>query len=195
MIHLIDFEDSYTYSLMDSLEMFNQERFGPVQVYHWRESYRLDKVKANDLLVFGPGPGHPDEYLDRLRPLIAHALNPKGPCFFGVCLGHQLLFSYLRAPAKQLTRPVHGVPEVLRLPSWSVFNFTTKKSCTVQKYNSLYIEESREATFPYTPDCWSEKGIIWGAYFSQSRGITYQFHPESVGTSCPKILFNALNHL
>ena len=58
----LDFEDSFSYNLVQELTEAGLE----VEVLHWSE---FSQDHRSDLLVLGPGPGHPDDY-QKIYPLI-----------------------------------------------------------------------------------------------------------------------------
>lgn len=146
------------------------------------------------VLIYGPGPGGPDDY-GHLFPLITPLLTPPfWPSFYhlGICLGHQLLLrlqGYRVIPSR---RPVHGGTEEITLPFWpDVFPLEylerSGREVSVQRYNSLVVD------IPKKRCEMSERFFFHRGELMASRwpwGVTYQFHPESVGTSYPSLFFS-----
>lgn len=174
----IDFEDSFTYNVVQELMVAGLD----VQVVHWN-FFSIDHQA--DLLVLGPGPGHPDDY-QILYPLIQSWLN-KGGKIFAICLGHQILW---RMRGKEVTRsehPRHGQKVILELADdWQQW-LKVPARVAVQRYNSLAV---RGRSFEQGVESHLEEGEIM---ISRSENtISYQFHPESVGTKCRPAFFNVI---
>ena len=51
----IDFEDSFSFNVVQELTEIGLQ----VEVINWTD---FNSVTDHDLLVIGPGPGHPDDY-------------------------------------------------------------------------------------------------------------------------------------
>lgn len=177
----IDFDDSFTWNVVQELE---EEGFRTL-VLHWLD---VDSLPEADLLVLGPGPGHPDDY-QRIFPEVTRWLGEKKP-FFGVCLGHQI-FWRLRGESVQRSRePLHGHPVTLELnQEWQNY-LALPSRVRVQRYNSLSVFEIAGNRNPELQNVISE-GEIFAT--KGPRILTYQFHPESLGTSFRKAFFRPLS--
>lgn len=190
-VDILDFEDSFTWNIACELEMIGLTSqiipFSSVQNH-------LIKCKNNTsvkkILLFGPGPGHPDEYIF-LQNHIAELLGFNNYFFMGICLGHQLLWKTLGVGTIQSDYPMHGQSVDVTLPNWNYFSkYLRGKKVAVQKYNSLKLdhkslhEQLDEHVF------FQEESLI-GQF---KRGITYQFHPESVGTTYRSEFFLGLKN-
>jgi len=177
---LIDFDDSFTYNLVQDLE----ETGFSVTVLSWTD---FEELPSSGLLVLGPGPGHPDDYL-RIYPLIEKWLSSKGP-FFGVCLGHQIYWRLQGELVVRSKNPTHGQKMTLQLSrEWSNWLGLDLKLVDVQRYNSLCVPAM---THP-NPEL---KNLEQDGEIIITRGknlLTYQFHPESVGTSYHMAFFRPL---
>lgn len=176
----IDFEDSFSYNVIQELEELKLE----VEVLHWRD---FKKISDHDLLVLGPGPGHPDDY-QVLLPLIKDWRN-SGKKIFGICLGHQILWRLLGGEVRRSSSPLHGQQVSLQLDQeWQNWLELSTSEVKVQRYNSLAAVKT--------------EGIIEGLkmliqnseiqILKSSEMISYQFHPESVGTMCRQAFFRPL---
>lgn len=180
---IVDFNDSFTYNLaalFDSLS-FNH-------VVKSFDEISLDTIKsANyDCVVWGPGPGHPREY-HKVSSIIEELFKEKKILQVGVCLGHQLLlqslgFKIIEAPIKK-----HGRRGDFQIPSWKCFEKEHQgKLFQVQYYSSLAVT----GPSPGDVKCVEDDGVIIS---SMGEGhVSFQFHPESVGTSCPEAFFIGL---
>lgn len=176
----IDFDDSFTWNVVQELELAGFE----VTVRHWMD---FETLPDADLLVLGPGPGHPDDY-QRIFPLITEWLSETRP-FFGLCLGHQIFWRVRGESVYRSKEPVHGQKVLLKLPSdWQEF-LKLPGEVKVQRYNSLSVLEEVSARNPEVTNLTSE-GEIMGTL--GEKILTYQFHPESVGTSFRRAFFRPL---
>ena len=166
----IDFDDSFTFNVVQELLLVGFD----VAVIHWQD---FEKNPEDGLLVFGPGPGHPDDY-ERIFPFLREWLN-QGKPFFGVCLGHQIFWRLQGEVVVRSKHPLHGQRVGLELtPPWREW-LKIEGDIYVQRYNSLAVPgDSRSGPdlINYIQD---EEILITRS----PHLLTYQFHPESVGTT------------
>lgn len=175
---LIDFDDSFTYNLVQEL----LEVGISCGIVHWKD---IESLPEDKILVLGPGPGHPDDY-QSLYPLLKNWLA-KGLPFFGVCLGHQIFWRLQGEEVVRSKTPLHGQKMTLKLSGeWQEW-LGTSAELQVQRYNSLAVPSQSIIRNPMF------KNLICDDEVYITRGtnlITYQFHPESVGTTYRRIFFN-----
>jgi len=173
----IDFDDSFSYNIIQEL----MELGIKVKAIHWKD---FESRPTEDLLVLGPGPGHPDDY-QNIYPLVQEWLDQKRP-FFGVCLGHQIFWRLQGEEIIRSKTPLHGQKILLNLDKmWrSWLNLSGK--VFVQRYNSLCVPAQATLRNPYIENFIQDDEVLIskGSHF-----ITYQFHPESLGTSYRKSFF------
>lgn len=171
----IDFEDSFSFNVIQELIQVGME----VTVKNWRD---FSGDEEADLLVLGPGPGHPDEYAE-----IYPKIQKWSAKIFGICLGHQILWRMRGLEVKRSQFPLHGQKVKLTLsPDWQKW-LNLPDSIWVQRYNSLAVmgETEMDGVINHI-----ENGEIM---MSRSpEFISYQFHPESVGTNCRDSFFRAV---
>lgn len=189
---LVDFEDSFTLNIYSELRSLGLE----VEVLAWQKAGEFFETRLNSneklIVVLGPGPGHPlerKELFGSLKKILAE------PSVFvlGICLGHQLLAAVLGLKVGRSSRPAHGEVETIPLDKnqAKAFGFEGGE-LTVQRYNSLAVavEENartlRKSGVEFL-DFEGEVQIMRGKGF-----LSYQFHPESVGTSCRQSFFRPL---
>jgi anthranilate/para-aminobenzoate synthase component II len=170
----IDFDDSFSYNVVQELVDIGFE----VKVIHWKD---YEENPGEGLLVLGPGPGHPDDY-QVLYPLINDWLNQKKP-FFGVCLGHQIFWRLQNEEIVRSKNPLHGQKIKLHLnQKWQRW-LGVEGDVYVQRYNSLAVLSQSAVRNPYIETFIQDDEILIS---KTPFAITYQFHPESIGTSYRK---------
>ena len=178
MIYLIDFDDSFTFNLASLLK-----EFGQVEILHYSEVKSLySKITFSDVVCLGPGPGHINEYRETVSDLLRLCAE-FGLFTIGVCLGHQLIMSEIyKCEINRCLTPMHGQKVNLKHSKY----FCNLSSEKVQRYNSWTVEWNTLCESMYMLDSEGEL-----AYFldEEKKVLTMQFHPESVGTSCPKAFF------
>lgn len=167
----VDFEDSFSYNVVQELTEIGFQ----VSVVHWRD---FESLPESGLLVLGPGPGHPDDY-QQLFPMLKTWLAEKKP-LFGVCLGHQIFWRLLGEEVLRSKEPLHGQRVKLALDAdWKKW-LGVESDIFVQRYNSLAVFGQAAQRNPYLTNFIQNDEILI------TRGeqvLTYQFHPESIGTS------------
>jgi anthranilate/para-aminobenzoate synthase component II len=181
-IWLIDFDDSFTYNIASEFLSIGID----CKVIHWRE-WQLPASRAPKLIVLGPGPGHPDDYA--IENLVLSWWKTQIP-MAGICLGHQFLARFLGLNVSRSLNPMHGESVDLSVPKLWQQKLNLPEKVSAQRYNSLSVSCHK---LPQGWIGWEEGGEWIG--FIHKRAISYQFHPESVGTSCPAYFFRAMAQL
>lgn len=173
-ILIIDFEDSFTFNISEVLF----QKTDSFCVVHFESFFSnmedILKLGVVRTIIFGPGPGHPDDY-SRFYPLILRIISEKKIFVMGICLGHQIVARILGFKVEHSKRPYHGESYIIRYK---------KKNISVQRYNSLAVMKNyrwREGSFLLK----DEEVII----LKSNKLFTVQFHPESIGTSNKTIFF------
>lgn len=166
-IYIIDFEDSFTYNIASELYSYEKKlKVIPHRQFFETEFLKLVSSKFRCAVILGPGPGHPIQYkyaFSKINKLI------KSPNIYlmGICLGHQLIGSVLGHKIVAAKKKLHG--------RTCEINFKMRKQL-VQHYNSLAVMiNENECPILHLPN-----------------GITYQFHPESIGTMDSELYFRDL---
>lgn len=201
----IDFEDSFTNNI---LSYFNDFDFD-IEVINFRKLSlsNITHSLKNNLVVLGPGPGHPDEYLKLFSDAEVDfkAELEKARRLVGICLGHQIilhLFDELKVVRS--SKPMHGQAVEMEIGEDSIlfdcFSEVDREvlmRAKLQRYNSLTLQIS---SGEYESGKWeSETQLVFDKNhellmaYRPNHFLTMQFHPESVGTSCNNILFQAMN--
>lgn len=174
----IDFEDSFSFNVVQELIEVGLI----VDVICWKE---FKAVTDHDLLVLGPGPGHPDDY-QKIFPLIQD-WQKKHKKVFGVCLGHQILWTIEGLKIRAAIHPLHGQKILINLnQNWQNW-LQLPEEVWVQRYSSLAVEA--------LPEGQMGENLVQDGEILMSRTpqfISYQFHPESVGTKCRQKFFRPI---
>jgi anthranilate/para-aminobenzoate synthase component II len=166
-IIIIDFEDSFTYNIANILFRYEKKIIVVShKLFFSKLSKELLSSDRRHAVILGPGPGHPDQYKDYYQD-IKNILLAANIYTMGICLGHQILGTILGHQVKHLSDPVHGQAIECEFDGRKIL---------VQKYNSLGVFVNKEL-----------KDII-----RYPNGVSYQFHPESIGTSENELFFKEL---
>jgi anthranilate/para-aminobenzoate synthase component II len=174
----IDFEDSFTFNVVQELTEIGIR----VEVVKWMN---FKSVTKHDLLVLGPGPGHPDNYQNIYE--VIKAWQNAGKKIFGVCLGHQILWRLKGLEVVKSVHPLHGQKIKLNLTQvWQDW-LNLPSETWVQRYNSLAVIDDARSD--------GVEKLVESGEIIMSRSpdfISYQFHPESVGTKCRASFFRPI---
>lgn len=180
MILVIDNYDSFTYNLVQYLEVLH----GDIEVVR-NDAVTVSEVvaKSADAVVISPGPCTPDQAGISIE--VVRALSGVTP-LLGVCLGHQAVVrafggsivgagSIMHGKASEITHNGEGVFAKLKSPFPAI------------RYHSLVAERAS------LPECLeitaeSEDGEIMGVRHKKHETHGVQFHPESILTTSGKRL-------
>lgn len=176
----IDFDDSFSFNIIQELS----EAGLKVNVLNWKD---FEDLPSSELLILGPGPGHPDDY-QRIFPLIEKWLKLGKPVF-ALCLGHQILWRMRGEEIVRSKEPMHGQRVVLKLDeTWRNW-LHIQNDVQVMRYNSLAVMGQSAIRNPDLDVLLYEDEIMIS---KNSQVITYQFHPESLGTSYRQAFFKTV---
>jgi anthranilate/para-aminobenzoate synthase component II len=175
----VDFEDSFSYNVIQEISSLNIQ----VDVIHWQD---FQEITDHDLLVLGPGPGHPEDY-QRIFNVVGEWLK-NSKKIFAVCLGHQILWHIMGAEVKVSQYPLHGQKvELLLDEEWRKW-LRVNNEVWVQRYNSLAVMKPQ--IIPADWRLFLQLGEV--VMTRSSQVISYQFHPESMGTNCRRCFFRPI---
>tara|TARA_R110000868_G_scaffold248282_24_gene504767 strand:- start:18 stop:599 length:582 start_codon:yes stop_codon:yes gene_type:complete len=175
-LYFVDFDDSFTHNILAYLRAW-----GDFKVIVPSQANQV-LLSANAKIVWGPGPGRADEYGIDLA-LLRESLFNSNHRHFGICLGHQIIGLALGGRYRALEKPLHGVALEVALPEWRDWGFNGGVE-HFQFYNSLVIDMNENEDLR-TLRLQNSVVMLAGTSF-----LTCQFHPESVGTSCPERFFS-----
>jgi anthranilate synthase component II len=191
-VFIIDFDDSFTFNIVNSI---NKLKLKILVISHDKSEEFLEEFisfkttnNKHQVLLLGPGPGHPNEY-QHIFNLLKQIINLPSIFIMGVCLGHQIIGSLLGGEVVRSSFPKHGEKVEIKVPSWPHIypREMWNKNTSVQRYNSLVVQ------FKYLSDrvlCSVDNGEI--SQLISTNLFSMQFHPESVGTSYPNLFFNSI---
>jgi anthranilate synthase component 2 len=186
MILMIDNYDSFTYNLVQYLQMLGAE----VKVFR-NDEIGVDEVEALNPsgIVISPGPCRPESA--GISIALIQAFSGKTP-ILGVCLGHQAIASAFGGKVISAKHLMHGKTSTVSTDGKSIFK-GIPSPFQAMRYHSLAV--SRE----HLPDCLqvtaeAEDNEIMGIRHREHLTEGIQFHPESIMTPVGKrLLRNFLN--
>ena len=179
MILMIDNYDSFTFNLVQYLQMLGAE----VRVER-NDALTVEQIEAlaPERVVISPGPCTPNEA--GVSMAVIERLGARVP-ILGVCLGHQAIGQVYGGKVVRAGRIMHGKTSAIRHEGKGVFA-GLPDGYEATRYHSLVVE--RESL----PDClevtaWTENE---DGSFEEIMGLRHrehpvqgvQFHPESILT-------------
>lgn len=174
MILMIDNFDSFTYNLVQYLEMLNEK-----VVVKRNNEITIEEIEkmSPEIIVISPGPGNPKEagismeIIDKFKGKIA---------ILGICLGHQSIGENFGANIVKGKEPVHGKVFSINHNKKGVFK-NLPSPLNVTRYHSLVVEEE---SLPEVLEVTSrtEDGQIMGLRHKEYLIEGVQFHPEAILT-------------
>lgn len=191
MVYICDFDDSFTYNIYSEISLSGLKAtvISKNSIKEFLETNINTKGKL--AIVLGPGPFHPDDYPE-IVTAVKKILTRKDLFLMGICLGHQLIARALGYEVDRSINPKHGEVEKIELNVKARKLLGTSESqAFVQRYNSLGVKaKGKELTKSNDIDAFVNNKEI---FMLSGKGlISYQFHPESVGTSFRSRFFRPL---
>ncbi len=180
MILMIDNFDSFTYNLVQYLEMGGAE----VTVYR-NNAVTIDEIAALAPagIVISPGPGRPSSAGVSLD--VIKSFSGKTP-ILGVCLGHQSIAEAFGGTIIHAKAVMHGKVSDVETDAMGVFG-GIPSPMKAMRYHSLAVEE---ASLPdeLMVTARTADGEIMGLRHKEHPTEGIQFHPESIMTTTGKRL-------
>ena len=180
MILIIDNFDSFTYNLVQYVEMAGEEvrvsRNNAITVDEIR------KMKPSGIII-SPGPGRPESAGVTLD--LIQKLSGEIP-ILGVCLGHQSIAQAFGGRIIHAKKVMHGKISELTTNGEGLFRGISSPM-KAMRYHSLAVEEkSLPGVLQVTAR--SEDDEIMGIRHKSHLTMGLQFHPESIMTTTGKRL-------
>lgn len=171
---MIDNYDSFTYNLVQYLQMLNQEL-----IVHRNDRITINEIEALQpkIIVISPGPCTPNEAGISLETI--KTFRGRIP-ILGICLGHQAIGQVFGAKVVKATEPVHGKVHEIHHYNKGVFK-GLNNPLKVTRYHSLILDNRT------LPDCLevtaaTKTGEIMGIKHKEYAIEGVQFHPEAILT-------------
>ncbi|MBI5974026.1 anthranilate synthase component II [Staphylococcus canis] len=173
MIVMIDNKDSFTYNVVDYLEVESGQTIKVIDVEAVNVS-DLVTLKP-DAIVISPGPGAPKDY-PQLFEVIQH-FESTVP-ILGVCLGFQLLVAYYGGEIVHAPYPVHGHTTLITHNDSELF-YGLPSQFNVMRYHSLMADKD-SIQYPLQITAYNDEGIIMAIEHDTYPIYGVQYHPESI---------------
>lgn len=184
MILVIDNYDSFTFNVVQAIQMATSEEIRVVR----NDEYKVEQLAEMNpaYLVVSPGPGNPSQAGVSIEAIQYFA--GKIP-ILGVCLGHQSIGEAFGAKIVQAKFIKHGIVEDINLDGRGLFR-NIGKTCKFTRYHSLVIDESTlSPEFEVTAR--AQDGDIMGIRHKTLPIEGIQFHPESIASENCQILIKS----
>ena len=182
MILMIDNYDSFTYNLVQYLQMLKQEL-----IVRRNDDITVKDIEEQkpDMLVISPGPCSPKEAGISLA--VVEAFKGKIP-ILGICLGHQTIGQAFGGHTVRALQPVHGKVHEITHYNKGVFE-GLNNPLKVTRYHSLVVDRD---TLPGCLEITAEtaEGEIMGLRHREFAIEGVQFHPEAILTELGLELLN-----
>ena len=183
---LIDAYDSFVYIIEQYLAELGAE---PTVVRSAAENADLVRELQPDVLVLGPGPGHPlaSGHVELVREFAGQVP------ILGVCLGHQAIGCAYGATVSPAAHIMHGKTSTIDHDGRGVFAAAPADQL-VTRYHSLVVED---ATLPAELEVSArsrDDGYVMGLRHRDLPIESVQFHPESITTADGIDLFRSFLH-
>lgn len=174
MILIIDNYDSFTYNLVQMIDLITGEESRVVR----NDAEEIDELLESrpSAIVISPGPGNPSAAGRSLDVIRKSGEIP----LLGVCLGHQAIGEAFGGKVVRGPAPVHGKTDEVQHQGRRLFaGCPTPMIAT--RYHSLVIERSTIAP-ELEIDAETKDGVVMAVSHRERPLFGIQFHPESYGT-------------
>jgi anthranilate synthase/aminodeoxychorismate synthase-like glutamine amidotransferase len=180
---VIDAFDSFVFIIDQYLRALDLD---PVVIRSGEDNAERIRHEDPDLLVLGPGPGHPTP---SGHVELVHEFAGSLP-ILGVCLGHQAIAAAYGAQVVTAEHIMHGKTSTIDHDGGGVFAGTPQGQ-TVTRYHSLIVEEASLPAELEVSARSRDDGYIMGLRHRELPIEAVQFHPESVTTEGGMAFFSA----
>jgi anthranilate synthase component 2 len=175
-IIVVDAYDSFVHILVGYLQILGCT----VDIYR-RDDENLFKViseSAGDMLLLGPGPGHPADsgYSKLLELNVGHMP------VLGVCLGHQAIALHYGCKIDYAKHLMHGKTSRITHDRKGCFQ-NLPNHFSVMRYHSIVVSDENLSSVISVSARSDDDSYIMGIRHKLLKTEGIQFHPESIGTS------------
>jgi len=174
MILMIDNYDSFTYNLVQMIQMLGR-KISVRRNNHCRIS-DLEALSPTALVV-SPGPGTPSD-----AGISVEAIRYFGKRIpvLGVCLGHQSMAAAFGGEVIRAERIMHGKTSRIFHDGREIYGDLPNPFSAI-RYHSLVVNKDRIPK-GFEISAWTERGEIMGLRHKEHPMEGVQFHPESILT-------------
>ncbi|MDI3298884.1 MAG: aminodeoxychorismate/anthranilate synthase component II [Bacillota bacterium] len=200
MILVVDNYDSFTYNLVQALEVAAEGEAVEVVRNDTITVEQAERMRPRGV-VLSPGPGRPEEA--GICVELVRALAPRLP-ILGVCLGHQAVAVAFGARVVRAAEPVHGKTSAIRplAGTGSPLYEGLPDPFEATRYHSLVvaggagIQPAPELVVTAVTEAPGGGELVMGIRHRKLPCEGVQFHPESVLTPAgPRLLANWVRSL
>jgi len=132
----------------------------------------------SDIVVLGPGPGHPSESgYDSILNKNAGRLP-----VLGVCLGHQAIALYYGCTVQYAKNLMHGKTSIIEHDRRGCYAFLNGSTLKVMRYHSIIVADKDIPNNLVVTSRSKDDNYIMGLRHQHLPIESVQFHPESIGS-------------
>ncbi len=169
MILLVDNYDSFTWNLVQALEVVGADVL--VKHHDKIESGFISEISPSHIIV-SPGPGNPTQ-AESSNQIIKDWWKKKP--ILGVCLGHQCIGSVFGVEVIQSKEILHGKTSLIHHNQFGLFN-RIPTPFQAARYHSLSLSMIPNH---FIQTAWTNNGEIMAIAHKDKPVFGVQFHPES----------------
>ena len=185
MMLVIDDYDSFTYNIVQSVGLYNNnikvvrnDKFNIKDIENWQTSH----------IIISPGPGRPENAGKSIKVIKKYGSSIP---ILGVCLGHQAITIAYGGNVIYSKEIIHGKTSLI-YPKKSALYYGIKKSFSATRYHSL-ISDLKTLPSELIITSTLRNGSVMSIQHKTHSVFGVQFHPESIGTKIgDKIIHNFL---
>jgi len=185
---VVDAYDSFVHILVSYLQVIGCR----VSLYRKDDGRLANAVhqSAADMLLLGPGPGHPaDSGYGQLL-----ALNQGRMPVLGVCLGHQAIGLHYGCQVEYAKNRMHGKTSLIHHDGKGCFKTFLTRPFSAMRYHSIVVSNSNLPSGMEVSARSADDHYVMGIRNKALKIEGIQFHPESIGTqSGAQILQNFID--
>ncbi len=173
-ICLIDFNDSFTYILQQTIHKASNNTIH-INIFNIKELDLINKITNYHKIILGPGPGNIDEY-----PVAFEILQQnKQKSILGICLGHQIIAKYAGCQLQNMNKVYHGQKIKITHFDNSILWNNIPKTFYAGLYHSWVVAQTSPNI---TITAISQQNKIMAIKHKHYNMEGIQFHPESYMT-------------
>lgn len=173
---VVDAYDSFVHILVSYFEAMDCK----VDLYR-KDDIRLARVvegSVGDMLVLGPGPGHPaDSGYGNLLDLNAGRMP-----VLGVCLGHQAIGHHYGCQIEYARHLMHGKTSHIFHDGRGCFTSFSDDAFVAMRYHSIVVSDENLPQEIEISARSEDDSYVMGIRHNSLKIEGIQFHPESIGT-------------